>query len=93
MPFLLNRLFPAFIPLVFEVARHLRRDTSHNMNIKKNDKTQEKIATMEHLLVRLEKKVQLNRDVYMKSFIQLRLWLALNSVLLLAILVKVFFYS
>ncbi|MDY0150927.1 MAG: hypothetical protein RBS43_01485 [Candidatus Cloacimonas sp.] len=87
-----NRFIPTYIPLMFELVRHFKRDTNHNQNIKKNDKTQEKLATMEHLMVRLEKKVQLNRDVYNKSFNQLRIWLALNSVLLIAILVKVFFY-
>ncbi|MDD4309913.1 MAG: hypothetical protein PHO32_05990 [Candidatus Cloacimonetes bacterium] len=88
----LSRFIPTFIPLVFELVRHFKRDTSHNQNIRKNDKTQDKLATMEHLMVRLEKKVQLNRDVYIKSFNQLRFWLALNSVLLVAIFVKVFFY-
>ena len=83
---------PTFIPLVFELVRHFKRDTNHNQNIRKNDKTTEKLATVEHLMVRLEKKVQLNRDVYVQNFKQLRLWLALNSVILIAILVKVFFY-
>jgi len=43
-------------------------------------------------MVRLEKKVQFNRDVYNKSFNQLRLWLFLNTALLIAIAVKLFFY-
>jgi hypothetical protein len=92
MPSGFNRFIPTFIPLLFELLRHFQRDNSHNQNIRKSDKTAEKLATMEHLMVRLEKKVQLNRDVYMKSFNQLRLWLALNSILLIAILIKVFFY-
>lgn len=87
-----NRFMPAFIPLLFEVMRHLRRDSNHNSNIKKNDRTTEKLGTIEHLMVRLEKKVQLNRDVYNKSFNQLRWWLIINSALLIAILVKLFFY-
>lgn len=88
----LSRFIPAFIPLVFEVMRHFKRDTNHNQTIRKNDKTQDKLGTLEHLLVRLEKKVQLNRDVYIKSFNQLRVWLAINSILLVAIAVKLFFY-
>jgi hypothetical protein len=87
-----NRLIPAFIPLVFEVMRHFRRDTNHNQSIRKNDNTQEKLGTIEHLMVRLEKKVQLNREVYIKSFNQLRIWLMINSVILIAIAVKLFFY-
>ncbi len=87
-----NRFIPAFIPLIFELLRQFRRDTNHNQSIRKNDKTQDKLGTLEHLLVRLEKKVQLNREVYLKSFQQLRIWLAINSILLIAILVKLFFY-
>ncbi|PKN73353.1 MAG: hypothetical protein CVU50_03425 [Candidatus Cloacimonetes bacterium HGW-Cloacimonetes-3] len=87
-----SRFIPAFIPLIFEVMRHFKRDTNHNIAIKKNDKTQDKLGTLEHLLVRLEKKVQLNREVYIKSFNQLRIWLAINSILLIAIAVKLFFY-
>jgi glycerophosphoryl diester phosphodiesterase len=87
-----SRFIPAFIPLVFELARQFKRDNNHNSNIKKTDKTAEKMGNLEHLMVRLEKKVQLNRDVYNKSFNQLRLWLFLNTALLIAIVVKLFFY-
>lgn len=87
-----NRFIPTFIPLFFELMRHLRRDANHNNNIRKNDKTAEKLGTMEHMMVRLEKKVQQNREFYHKNFNQLRLWLILNSALLIAVLVKLFFY-
>ncbi len=87
-----NRFIPAFIPLVFELVRQFKRDNNHNSNIKKTDKIAEKMGNFEHLMVRLEKKVQLNRDVYNKSFNQLRLWLFLNTALLIAIVVKLFFY-
>lgn len=87
-----NRFIPAFIPLVFELVRQFKRDNNHNSNIKKTDKTAEKMGNLEHLMVRLEKKVQLNRDVYNKSFNQLRLWLFVNTALLIAIVVKLFFY-
>jgi len=87
-----SRFIPTFIPLFFELMRHLRRDANHNQNIKKSDKTAEKLGTMEHMMVRLEKKVQQNRDYYTRSYNQLRWWLILNSALLIAIFVKVFFY-
>ena len=41
-------------------------------------------------MVRLEKKVQQNRDYYQKSIKGVRIWLAINSALLIAILVKLF---
>jgi len=87
-----NRFIPTFIPLFFELLRHIRRDSNHNQNIKKGDKTTEKLGTLEHMMVRLEKKVQQNREVYTRNFNQLKWWLILNSALLIAILVKVFFY-
>ena len=85
-----SRFMPAFIPLLFELLRHLRRDMSHNGNIRKTDKTMEKIATMEHLLVRLEKKIQHNRETYEKIALRITFWLALNSLLLIAIVLKLF---
>lgn len=86
------RLIPAFIPLVYEVAKHMHRDTNHNQNIKKNDKTTEHLGTLEHMMVRLERKVQNNRDVYQKTFSQVKWWLIINSALLVAVAIKVFFY-
>lgn len=87
-----SRLIPAFIPLVYEVTKHLRRDTNHNQNIKKIDKTTEHLGTLEHMIVRLERKVQNNREVYQKTISHVRWWLIINSAVLVAITIKVFFY-
>ena len=86
-----NRVIPAFIPLLFEVARHFRRDTNHNIDIKKFDKSQEKLGTIEHLLVRLEKKMIQHRDNAQAFNNRITWWLALNSALLVAIAVKLYF--
>jgi len=88
----LRRFLPAYLPLVFELFRHLKRDMSHNGNIRKTDHTAEKMATMEHMLVRLERKIQHNRETYEKIAGKVMIWLAINSVLLIAIGVKIFFY-
>ena len=85
----INKMMPAFIPIAFELIRHFRRDANHNSNIRKTDKAAEKIATVEHLLVRLEKKVQLNREVYSKTASRVMIWLGLNSAILIVILLKV----
>ena len=87
----LKKLLPAFIPLVMEVMSHVKRDASHNSNIKKIDKTEEKLATIENLVVRLEKKVITNRDEIKAMNIKLQIWLVLNSAMLIAILVKLLF--
>lgn len=87
-----RRFLPAYLPLAFELFRHFKRDLNHNGNIRKADHTSEKIATVEHMLVRLEKKIQHNRDTYEKIANRIYLLLSFNSVLLIAILVKIFFY-
>jgi hypothetical protein len=87
-----RRFMPTFIPLAFELFRHFKRDMAHNGNIRKTDKTSEKMATMEHLLVRLEKKIQNNRETFERISGKITIWLALNSILLIGILVKLFFF-
>lgn len=87
-----KRFLPAFIPITYEVVRLLKRNTSHNSDIKKFDQNGEKLNTIEHLIVRLEKKAQANRDEIRSSNLRLQIWLGLNSALLLAVLVKVFFF-
>ena len=86
----IKSFMPAFIPLAFELFRHFKRDVNHNGNIRKTDKTAEKMATMEHLLVRLEKKIQNNRETYERIALRITVWLAVNSLLLIAIVVKLF---
>lgn len=80
----------AFIPLGFELMRQMRRNSNHDSDIRKKDKTAEKISTVEHLLVRLEKKVQNNREVFQKTANKIYLWLAINSTLLILVLLKLF---
>ena len=58
-----KRYLPSFITIVFELLEHWKRDSAHNSNIKKLDKTSEQLGTIEHMLVRLEKKIQYNRDL------------------------------
>jgi pyruvate/oxaloacetate carboxyltransferase len=87
-----RRFMPTFLPLAFEIFRHFKRDLNHNGNIRKADKSTEKLATMEHMLVRLEKKIQHNRETYEKIAGRVYFWLLINSAMLIAILVKLFFY-
>lgn len=88
----LKKLIPAFIPLALEIARHLKRDTVHNHNIRKLDNTEEKLATLENLIIKVEKKALGNREEIRALGLRLQIWLALNSLLLIAIAVKLFFY-
>lgn len=93
MSFFSSKYLPAFIPVLWSLLKHFQRDLSHNSNIRKTDKTMEKISTVEHMLVRLEKRIQLNRETFEKMARRVFIWLAINSALLIAILIKLFFYS
>jgi len=86
----MKTLLPTFIPLAMEMMRLFKRNTKHDQDIKKKDRTAEKLGSLEHLMVRLEKKVQHNREIYKKSLNKIRIWLCINSILLIAILVKLF---
>lgn len=88
----LNRFIPTFIPLFFEVLRHFKRDSAHDKNIKKFDKSQEKLSTIEHLMVKLEKNVKQQRENTRVFQLRLMWWLGINSALLIAIAVKLFFF-
>ncbi len=88
----LKKLIPAFIPVALEVARRINRDTSHNNHIKKFDKTEEKLSTIENLLVKVEKKALINREEIKAVNTRMQIWAAINSALLIAIAVKLFFF-
>ncbi|MBM4399334.1 MAG: hypothetical protein FJ041_03255 [Candidatus Cloacimonetes bacterium] len=85
-----KRFLPSFITLAFELYEHWRRDAKQSNNIKKLDKTNDKLSTIEHMLVRLEKKIQTNRDLVDRlRFLLLFSWL-INVLLVIIILLKVF---
>ena len=86
----IKKFLPSFILLFIELMSHWKRDFSHNSNIKKIDKTTEQLGTIEHMLVRLEKKIQQNRDMVDKLKFQLAFSMLVNLLLLVVILLKVF---
>lgn len=86
----LKKIMPAFIPLALELLRHVKRDSLHNNNIRKFDKTEEKLATLENLIAKLEKRFTTVREDLKSSQLRLQIWLALNTAILIAIGIKVF---
>jgi hypothetical protein len=86
----IKRFLPSFLILVFQLMSQWKRNFSHNNNIRKIDKTAEQLGTIEHMLVRLEKKIQYNRDLVDKLKFQLIFSMAINLVLLLLVLLKLF---
>ncbi len=85
-----KRYLPSFITIVFELMEHWKRDAAHNSNIKKLDKTTEQLGTIENMLVRLEKKIQYNRDLVSRLSFLLYISIAANLVFFALILLKVF---
>ena len=85
-----KKFLPSFITIVFELLEHWKRDSAHNNNIKKLDKTTEQLGTIENMLIRLEKKIQTNRDMVEKLKGFLFISLAANLVFLAVILLRVF---
>ncbi len=85
-----KKLLPAFIPVAWELFNHFKRDINHNSNIKKFDESEEKLATIENLIVRVEKKALLNREEIRSFKSHFYIWAAVNSALLIAIFVKLF---
>ncbi|NLW18315.1 MAG: hypothetical protein GXY81_01310 [Candidatus Cloacimonetes bacterium] len=86
-----KKLIPTFIPVALELMRHFKRDVSHNNNIRKFDETDDKLATIKNLLVKIEKKTLINRDEIRSMKTRVTIWAVINSALLIAILVKLFF--
>ena len=54
--------FLKLIPLITTLAKTFMMNTKHDYKIKTFDKTKEKINTIEHLIVKLEKKVNETRN-------------------------------
>ena len=83
-----KKIFPLLLPLFIEVSRYFRPNIVAPAKNKSNDK----IETLENLLVRMERKVQENRLQVYKLRKLIIVWSTINSALLVAILVKLLFF-
>jgi len=81
-----KRFIPALIPIVMEIIKRIKRDRNHDRDIEKIDQTQEKLSTLENLIVKMEKKTQDNRNLMEKQFATIKTFLIVNSILLLGVL-------
>ncbi|MCB5224522.1 MAG: hypothetical protein WCY21_07250 [Candidatus Cloacimonadaceae bacterium] len=91
--FNLKKLVPTFIPVAFELMRQFKRDVNHNSNIRKINEAEEKLATIEHLIVKIEKRAIVNRDEIRAIKTRFTIFATINSALLIAILIKLFFLA
>lgn len=83
-----KKILPIVLPLIIEMSRYFRPSIVAPVK----NKSEYKIATLENLLVRMERKVQENRLQVYKLRKLIIVWSAINSALLVAILVKLIFF-
>ena len=86
----ISKLVPALSTIITEVVQQRMRDMKQITNIKKHDKTEQSLQTIEHMLVRLENKISENRKTIEEFRIKFFLSGLLNLVLLVIILLRVF---
>ena len=86
----ISKLVPALSTIITEVVQQRMRDMKQITNIKKHDKTEQSLRTIEHMLVRLENKISENRKTIEEFRIKFFLSGLLNLVLLVIILLRVF---
>jgi len=85
-----TKLLTAFGSALASMIMDKIRKAKHDGRVGKIDKTEEQIATIENMLVRLEKKIQENRTLIETVRLRIYIGLSINIVLLLLILLKVF---
>ncbi len=56
-----NLLMANFIQMFFNFVKHWMRDFEQGRKIKRIDKISQQYSTLEHLIIKLEKKIQMNR--------------------------------
>ena len=56
-----NALVSSFVAAFFDIVRHFITDFDNKQKVKKIDKYKEGLQNVEHLIVRLEDKIEINR--------------------------------
>ncbi|HNX00075.1 MAG TPA: hypothetical protein PLE74_01915 [Candidatus Cloacimonadota bacterium] len=82
------KLMTAFGSALATMIMEKIRKAKHDGRAGKGDKTEEQIATIENMLVRLEKKIQENRSLIETVRLRVYIGLSINIVLLLLIFLK-----
>ncbi len=85
-----TKLLSAFGSALASIIMARIRKAKHDGFTNKGDRTEEQIATIENMLVRLEKKIQENRTLVETVRLRLYIGWSVNFVLLILILLKVF---
>jgi hypothetical protein len=85
-----TKLLSAFGSALATIIMARIRKVRHDGIAGKGDRTEEQIATIENMLVRLEKKIQENRILLETVRLRVYIGLSINFVVLILILLKVF---
>jgi len=85
-----TKLLTAFGSALASIIIARIRKVKHDGIAGKGDRTEEQIATIENMLVRLEKKIQENRTLLETTRLRLYIGCSINFIILILILLKVF---
>lgn len=78
---------------LLEIFKHWFADKQHALRIRKIDKVSDKLGTMEHLIVKLEKKTKQNKDDIIAIRKELFWMKIINITLMLAILIMLLLHQ
>jgi len=84
-----NPIITGFINLFFDIMKHFIRDFENMKKVKKIDNWGDKFSNMEHMLIRLEDKIQENRR-YLDDLKNRILW---GNIVIIVLLLVIIFQS
>jgi Fe2+ transport system protein B len=87
------KTFEKYLPFIFSFIKSFITNTRHSKKIKNYDKTKEKLETIEHILVKLEKKIGDTRNELESLKREIMLSRLMNLVLFILIIFLFFFFQ
>jgi Fe2+ transport system protein B len=81
-----------YLPFIFGFIKSFITNTKHNKKIKNYDKTKEKLETIEHMLVKLEKKLGDTRNELENLRKEIMFSRLMNLVLFILVIFLFFFF-
>ncbi len=79
-------IISGFINMIFEVFKHFIKDLENMRKVRKIDTAGEKISNLEHMLVRLEERIDENRKL-IENLKNRILWGNIFSIILLLVII------
>ncbi len=80
-----NPVLTGFINIIFDIFKHFIKDFENMRKVKKIDSVSDNFSTLEHMLVRLEDKIESNRKL-IEDLKNRLLWSNVIIIILLALI-------